>query len=63
MLCARCLGTMIAIEEVTGAMIEAEVEAEVTEVVVAAGEEMEVLMPEPLGYMWAAFPPGREAGI
>jgi hypothetical protein len=62
--CARCLGTMIVIEEVTGATTEAEVEAtEVVGAAVVAGEETEGLMLEPLGYTWAASPPGREAGI
>jgi hypothetical protein len=72
LLFARCLGMMIVIEEVKGAMIEAEVEVEVEVEVgvtvvagaaVVAGEETEGLMLEPLGYTWAAFPPGREAGI
>ena len=59
---------MIVIEEVKGTMIEAEVEVEVGVTVVAgvavvAGEEMEGLMLEPLSYMWATFPPGREAAI
>ena len=59
---ARCLGTRIVTKEATGAMIEAEVEdTEVVEVV--AGEVTEGLMPEPLGSMWAAFLPGREAEI
>lgn len=54
----------IVTEEATGAMIEAEAEAEVTGVVVVegvAGEVMEDLMLAVLGSMSAVFPLGLEA--